>query len=73
MTNKKIGVLGSGVVGKTLAAGFIKHGYEVMIGTRDPEKLSEWLAKEPKGKACSTDAAATFRGYNSSCSKRFSR
>jgi 8-hydroxy-5-deazaflavin:NADPH oxidoreductase len=29
-----IGILGSGVVGKTLAAGFEKHGYQVMIGTR---------------------------------------
>ena len=38
----KIGILGSGVVGKTLAAGFIKHGYEVMAGSRQPEKLAEW-------------------------------
>ena len=35
---KRIGVLGSGVVGRTLADGFLKHGYEVMLGTRDPEK-----------------------------------
>ena len=33
----KIGVIGSGVVGRTLAAGFLKHGHEVAIGTRDPE------------------------------------
>lgn len=39
---KKIGVLGSGSVGKTLASGFLKHGYDVMIGTSNPEKLSEW-------------------------------
>jgi predicted dinucleotide-binding enzyme len=34
----KIGILGSGVVGQVLANGFIKHGYEVMIGTNDPSK-----------------------------------
>ena len=30
----KIGILGSGEVGKTLARGFAKHGYDVMIGSR---------------------------------------
>jgi predicted dinucleotide-binding enzyme len=39
---KKIGVLGSGVVGETLANGFIKHGHEVMRGSRDGKKLDEW-------------------------------
>ena len=39
---KKIGIIGSGDVGKTLAAGFIKYGYQVMIGTRTPSKLDEW-------------------------------
>ncbi len=34
----KAGVIGSGVVGKTLANGLIVHGYEVMIGTNDPSK-----------------------------------
>jgi len=35
---KKIGILGSGIVGQVLANGFIKYGYEVMIGTNDPSK-----------------------------------
>ena len=39
---KKIGVLGSGTVGETLANGFIKHGHEVMRGSRDGKKLDEW-------------------------------
>lgn len=43
---KKIGILGSGAVGKTLGSGFIKHGYEVMIGSRNTTKLEEWKAKE---------------------------
>jgi predicted dinucleotide-binding enzyme len=39
---KKIGVLGSGTVGQTLADGFIKLGHEVMRGSRDGGKLAEW-------------------------------
>ncbi len=42
---KKVGILGSGTVGKTLANGFIKHGYEVRIGTGNPDKLKDWLAQ----------------------------
>jgi 8-hydroxy-5-deazaflavin:NADPH oxidoreductase len=38
----KIGILGSGAVGKSLAAGFVKNGYDVMIGSRQPAKLEEW-------------------------------
>ncbi len=40
----KIGVLGSGIVGQTLADGFLKHGEEVMRGSRDPDKLAAWKA-----------------------------
>jgi predicted dinucleotide-binding enzyme len=57
---KKIGIIGSGMVAKVLGSGFIKHGYEVMIGTRDISKLNEWKAKEPKGKAGSMEDAAAF-------------
>jgi pyrroline-5-carboxylate reductase len=32
----KIGVIGSGDVAKVLASGFLKHGHDVVIGTRDP-------------------------------------
>jgi predicted dinucleotide-binding enzyme len=39
---KRVGVIGSGTVGETLANGFLKHGYEVMRGSRDPGKLSDW-------------------------------
>ena len=41
----KVGVIGSGIVGQTLAAGFLKHGHEVEIGTREPAKLKDWAAK----------------------------
>ena len=47
--SKKIGIIGSGIVAQTLGAGFIKHGYEVMLGTRDTNKLTEWLSGAGKG------------------------
>jgi len=46
---KKIGIIGSGVVGKTLGLGFIKYGYDVMLGTRDKTKLTEWQANDGNG------------------------
>jgi predicted dinucleotide-binding enzyme len=33
----RLGILGTGVVGKTIAAGLAGLGHEVMVGTRDPE------------------------------------
>jgi predicted dinucleotide-binding enzyme len=42
---ERIGILGSGAVGKTLAHGFLTHGYEVMVGSRDTSKLKEWHEK----------------------------
>ena len=50
---KTIGVLGSGVVGRTLAEGFLKHGYDVMLGTRDPARgeVPSWLAANPGARA----------------------
>jgi len=49
---EKIGVLGSGVVGETLANGFLKHGREVMRGSREPGKLTAW--KQAAGGRAST-------------------
>ncbi len=56
----KIGVLGSGIVAQTLAGGFLKHGYEVMVGTRDTAKLAEWNDKNPKARLGSFSDAAAF-------------
>jgi 8-hydroxy-5-deazaflavin:NADPH oxidoreductase len=39
---KKVAVIGSGIVGKVLADGFLKHGYEVIRASREPSKLEEW-------------------------------
>ena len=42
----KIGVLGSGDVGKVLARGCAAQGHEVMIGSRTPESLSSWQSED---------------------------
>src|ERR1035441_8827344 len=55
-----IGVMGSGEVGQTLAAGFLKHGHAVMVGTRDTGKLKEWAAKTPGVRLGSSSEAAAF-------------
>jgi 8-hydroxy-5-deazaflavin:NADPH oxidoreductase len=48
--SSKVGIIGSGIVGQTLANGFIKHGYEVTIGTNTPAKREE-LTSTTKGQA----------------------
>lgn len=55
-----VGILGSGAVAKALAAGFLKHGHRVTMGTREPDKLREW-ASDKSGIATGTlEEAATF-------------
>jgi 8-hydroxy-5-deazaflavin:NADPH oxidoreductase len=57
----KIGVIGSGQVGETLANGFVKHGYEVMRGSRDPSKLAGWTKSVgEKGKVGTFEETARF-------------
>jgi predicted dinucleotide-binding enzyme len=55
-----IGILGSGDVARALAAGFLKHGHNIVMGTRDPAKLADWLAQERGGRAGSFAEAAPF-------------
>jgi len=38
----RVGVIGSAVVGQTLARGFKTHGHDVRIGSRSPAKLAEF-------------------------------
>ncbi len=56
----KVGVIGSGVVGQTLAAGFLKHGHSVAIGTREPAKLADWAGRNPGAEVKSFAEAAGF-------------
>jgi 8-hydroxy-5-deazaflavin:NADPH oxidoreductase len=58
---QKIGIIGSGSVGQTLASGFLKFGYEVKIGSRDLSKLAEWKSLAGKGGSVgSFEEAAQF-------------
>ena len=56
----KIGIIGSGVVAQTLAAGFLKHGHAVTLGTRDASKLAAFAAKTPGVRVASGAEAAAF-------------
>src|SRR5512141_595509 len=57
----KIGILGTGVVGKTLGTALSRRGHDVMLGTRDvrrkmeekasevePSAFRDWLSKNKK-------------------------
>ncbi len=58
---KKVGIIGSGVVAQALGSGFIKHGYEVMLSSRDESKLNVWKEKSgAKAHTGSFEDAAKF-------------
>ena len=58
----KIGILGSGIVGRVLATGFLSEGHEVMLGTRNTskEEVVKWKADNPKGALGSFQETAQF-------------
>ena len=56
----KVGILGSGVVAQALGDGFVKHGHEVMLGTREPAKLADWVARNPAAQTGTVAATAEF-------------
>ena len=56
----KIGILGSGIVAKTLAGGFLRHDHEVMVGTRDTSKLADWQNENQKAQLGSSSETAAF-------------
>ena len=58
----KIGVLGSGIVGRTLGAGFVRHGHQVKLGTRDPldKDVADWVAGNAGATAGTFAEAAAF-------------
>ncbi len=56
----KIGIIGSGVVAQSLGTGFLKHGHEVTLGTRDPSKLADWSQSNPSAQVAGFADAARF-------------
>jgi len=56
----KIGIIGSGLVATTLGSGFLKHGHDVALGTRDTTKLADWAKENPEGRVLSFSETAKF-------------
>jgi 8-hydroxy-5-deazaflavin:NADPH oxidoreductase len=64
LAQSRVGVLGSGEVGRRLASGFASRGHSVMIGSREPGKpeLGEWLSGEGAGIEAGTFAQTVSHG-----------
>ena len=58
----KIGIIGSGIVGRVLATAFISEGHEVMLGTRNISKAEvvKWQKANPSGQVGVFAEAARF-------------
>ncbi len=58
----KVGVLGSGDVGRVLASAFLNEGHQVMLGTRDPSKdqVVKWKQDNTKGLTGTFGETASF-------------
>ncbi|MDP4129052.1 MAG: NAD(P)-binding domain-containing protein [Bacteroidota bacterium] len=62
MFRMKIGIIGSGEVGRTLGNAFIQEGHKVLLGTRDPSKeaIVKWKSENPDALTGSFEEAASF-------------
>ena len=58
----KVGIIGSGTVGQTIGAKLAASGQDVMIGTRDAGKLSEWLSRLEHKVRVGSNAEAAAHG-----------
>lgn len=58
----KVGILGSGIVGRVLCSAFLKEGHSVMLGTRNvsKEEVLKWQQENPAGLLGSFGEAAQF-------------
>ena len=61
---RRVSVLSSGEIARRLAIGFNRSGYDVMLGTRSPDKaeLRDWLAGDGAGLTAGTFAQAATHG-----------
>lgn len=57
---KKIGIIGSGSVAQNLGNGFVQLGFEVMLGTRNPDKLADYQNNNRTVKIGNFSEAAKF-------------
>src|SRR6185436_12820017 len=58
----KVGIIGSGIVGRVLATGFLKEGHQVMLGTRNISKddVVKWKKENTNGLLGSFQETAQF-------------
>ncbi|GBF04962.1 NADP oxidoreductase coenzyme F420-dependent [Deinococcus aerius] len=56
----RVGIIGSGMVGQTLAADLVRLGHAVVTGTRGPGKLEAFVAEHSGVRAASNAEAAAF-------------
>jgi predicted dinucleotide-binding enzyme len=58
----KIGIIGTGIVGRTLSTGFLNLGHDVLLGTRNVQKeeVKKYLAENTRALAGSFNDAAKF-------------
>lgn len=62
MADERIGILGSGDVGKTLAHGFDERGWDVKLGTSRQGTLREWAAETTRDVSVGPFEAAADHG-----------
>jgi len=58
----KVGIIGSGIVGRVLASGFMNEGHSIMLGTRNisKEEVVKWKKENDKGLLGSFQETAQF-------------
>jgi len=58
----KIGIVGSGIVGRVLGSAFLNEGHKVMLGTRNisKEEVTKWINENPSGMMGSFQETAQF-------------
>mgnify|MGYP003404128759 FL=1 len=58
----KIGIIGSGIVGRVLGSAFLKEGNELMLGTRDTnkEEVVKWKGENNGAQTGSFSETAIF-------------
>ncbi len=59
---RRVGILGSGEVARSLGTGFARHGFDVMLGSRDPSKLHDWRDESPGPRRVGTFDETARRG-----------
>jgi 8-hydroxy-5-deazaflavin:NADPH oxidoreductase len=58
----RMGIVGSGVVGQTLGAKLSGLGHDVKVGSRDPDKLAEWVSQTGGAASAGTFEQAAAHG-----------